>query len=110
MNFEVSDKDSRIVQELYEIWNQVTLSNFNEYYNDLIEKKRDSLQLFTYGVLDLRQRAKAEDLYWASVTKMYYLIEGRKNSKTSIGNWQIFCLILIFATLAYSSPYPTLGL
>lgn len=105
VNFEVSDKDSRIVQELYEIWNQVTLSNFNEYYNDLIEKKRDSLQLFTYGVLDLRQRAKAEDLYWASVTKMYYLIEGEEEFEDIY--WELanilsdtyFCNFSVFQSL-----------
>ena len=65
-----SDKESRLVQELYEIYKCLNKDNVNEYYNDLIEKKRDTLQLFTYGVLSLEQRAKAEDLFRAIATRM----------------------------------------
>ena len=50
--------------------------NLNEYFNDLIEKKRAPLQLFTYGVLSLEQRAKAEDLFRAIATKMVSLARG----------------------------------
>jgi arginine decarboxylase len=65
-----SDKESRLVQDLYEIYKSLNKDNINEYYNDLIEKKRDTLQLFTYGVLSLAQRAKAEDLFRAIATKI----------------------------------------
>ncbi len=64
------EKDSRLVQDLWDIYKSVTKDNINEFYNDLIEKKRDTLQLFTYGVLSLEQRAKADDLFWAISTKM----------------------------------------
>lgn len=66
-------KDSRLVEELWEIYQNLNEQNLNEFYNDLIEKKRDTLQLFTYGVLSLEQRAKAEDLCWAITTKMAQL-------------------------------------
>lgn len=64
------DKESRLVQDLWDIYRSLTKDNINEYYNDLIEKKRDTLQLFTYGVLSLDQRAKAEDLFRAIATKI----------------------------------------
>lgn len=70
------EKEARIVQDLYEIYKLVSLSNINEYYNDLIEKKKDTLQMFTYGVLTLEQRAKAEDLFRAIATKMLDLSRG----------------------------------
>ena len=66
----VSDKESRLVQDLNELYRSLTERNLNEYYNDLIEKKRDTLQLFTYGVLSLKSRARAEDLFRAIATKM----------------------------------------
>lgn len=75
------DKDSRLVQDLGEIFKSVTRENINEYYNDLIEKRRDTLQLFTYGVLSLEQRAKAEDLYWAIATKMVSLAKDNKEAE-----------------------------
>lgn len=75
------DKDSRLVQDLWEIHKSVTKENINEYYNDLIEKRRDTLQLFTYGVLSLEQRAKAEDLFWATATKMVGLAKQNKDAE-----------------------------
>jgi arginine decarboxylase len=72
-----SDKESRLVQDLWDIYRTLNKDNVNEYYNDLVEKKRDTLQLFTYGVLSLEQRAKAEDLFRAIATKMVSI--GREN-------------------------------
>jgi len=68
--FEVSDKDSHLVQELHEIYTHVNSDNLNEYYNDLLEKKRDTNNMFSYGVLTLEQKARAEDLSWAITAKM----------------------------------------
>lgn len=70
------DKESRLVQDLYDIYRSLSKENINEYYNDLVEKKRDTLQLFTYGVLSLEQRAKAEDLFRAIATKIVHIARG----------------------------------
>ncbi len=64
------ERESRLVQDLNDIYKSLNKENINEYYNDLVEKKRDALQLFTYGVLSLEQRAKAEDLFRAIATRM----------------------------------------
>jgi len=69
-SFKVEEKDSLIVKDLRYIYEHMNEKNLNEFYNDLIEKKHDTLQLFSYGALNLEQRAKAEDLYWACATKM----------------------------------------
>jgi arginine decarboxylase len=68
--FAVDKKDSLLVKDLQFIYERVSAKNINEFYNDLIEKKNDTLQLFTFGAISLEQRAKAEDLYWACATKM----------------------------------------
>ncbi len=75
----VNSKDSPVVKELHYIYKSLQSDNLNEYYNDLIEKRRDTLQLFKYGVLDLKQRAKAEDLYWAIAAKIYELAKNNEN-------------------------------
>ena len=74
-----SEKEHRLVQDLYEIYKLLNKDNINEYYNDLIEKKRDTLQLFTYGVLSLDQRAKAEDLFRAIATRIVHI--ARENNE-----------------------------
>lgn len=73
------EKESRLVQDLYDIYKSLNLENLNEYYNDLIEKKKDTLQMFTYGVLNLEQRAKAEDLFRAIATRMLELSRGKED-------------------------------
>lgn len=62
--------DSPLVREMYENFCSITKENLNESYNDLLEKKKDTKQLFAYGVLSLVQRAKADDLYWATATRI----------------------------------------
>jgi arginine decarboxylase len=70
LSFGIDKKDSLLVKDLYYIYENINEKNINEYYNDLIEKKNDTLQLFSFGGLSLDQRAKAEDLFWAISTKM----------------------------------------
>ncbi len=79
MNIDNVEKESQLVKDLWDIYRSVNKDNINEYFNDLIEKKRDTLQLFTYGVLSLAQRAKAEDLFRAIATKIVSL--ARENSE-----------------------------
>lgn len=66
----IDKKDSLLVKDLFYIYENLNAKNINEFYNDLVEKKNDSLQLFSFGGLSLEQRAKVEDLYWACATKM----------------------------------------
>ena len=79
LKLEHPEKETRIVQDLYDIYKSLELKNLNEYYNDLVEKKKDILQMFTYGVLNLEQRAVAEDLLHAISTKMLELSRGKED-------------------------------
>ena len=105
VDFTVSEKDSRLVQDLNEILHNVNNSNINEFYNDLIEKRRDTKQLFSYGVLSLEQRAKAETLLSATIKKMSFL--AKKNEETQDIYWNLqedlseiyFCNFSIFQSL-----------
>jgi arginine decarboxylase len=81
IDFSVNGKDSRLVQEMFDIYTSLNTKNINEYYNDLVEKKRDMLNLFKYGVLDLEQRAKAEDLYWATASRMLHVAQQAEDSE-----------------------------
>jgi arginine decarboxylase len=62
--------DHRIVQELAYIYEQLNEANMHEFYHDVMHVKETLLQLYTYGVLGLQQRAKAENLCWVILTKM----------------------------------------
>lgn len=105
VSFRVTGKDSRLVQDLNEMLQTVDESHINEFYNDLIEKKRDTKQLFSYGVLNLEQRAKAEDLLCAITKKMSALAKNIEETKDIYWSLQedlseiYFCNFSVFQSL-----------
>ena len=62
--------DPRIMQDMQYIYEKVNRDNINECFNDLTQSKDETLQLFTYGVVSLEQRAWCESMYFAIATKM----------------------------------------
>lgn len=62
--------DHPLIQDLQYIFEKLNKENINECFNDLQQAKTESLSLFTYGVLNLSQRAWAERMYFAIATKM----------------------------------------
>jgi arginine decarboxylase len=67
--------DHQVMQELQYIFDKVTEKNLNESFNDLQQLRNEFLQLFTYGVLTLEQRAWSEAMYLAVATKIIKLAE-----------------------------------
>jgi arginine decarboxylase len=65
-----SKDDHRVVQDLAYIYEQLNEKNLHEFYHDVMHIRETILQLFTFGVLSLEQRAKAENLCWVILTKM----------------------------------------
>lgn len=66
----IKKDDPQLLQDLQYIYEKVTNDNLNECFNDLVQIKQETLQLFVYGVLSLKHRAEAEAMFWAIATKM----------------------------------------
>lgn len=62
--------DPSIMQDMQYVYEKLNAENINECFNDLEQSKQESLQLFTFGVLSLEQRAWCEMMYFAIATKM----------------------------------------
>jgi arginine decarboxylase len=69
-------KDPSIMQDLQYIYEKINKDNMNECFNDLTQAKQETLQLFTYGVLSLEQRAWCENMYFAIATKLLKMTNG----------------------------------
>lgn len=67
--------DHQSLQDLQYIFDKVNEKNINESFNDLQQLRQEFLQLFTYGVLSLEQRAWAEAMYLAIATKLIQIAE-----------------------------------
>ncbi len=66
-------KDPSIMQEMQYTFEKLNPENMNECFNDLMQSKSETLNLFTYGVLSLQQRAWCENMHFAIATKMLEL-------------------------------------
>ena len=66
--WEVGPDDHELVQELYEIWDNLNQSRMLEAWHDAQQIREEALDLFSHGIVDLKTRAQIERLYW-SVTR-----------------------------------------
>lgn len=61
----VSEEDHELVQEMYSIWDTLTMRNLLESWHDAQQIRSEALDLFSLGHLDLETRAMIERLYWS---------------------------------------------
>jgi len=74
-------QDHSVMQDLQYIFDKVAPKNLNESFNDLQQLRQEFLQLFTYGVLTLEQRAWSEAMYLAVATKLINLAEKKEDAE-----------------------------
>lgn len=74
-------QDPSVMHDLQYIYEKVNRDNLNECYNDLTQARSEILSLFTYGVLNLEQRAWCESMYFTIATKMISLCKVTPDSE-----------------------------
>jgi len=67
------DEHSQI-QQLYETYEGISRKNFQEAYHDALQAKEEATTAFNLGILDLRARARAEQLFWACCEKILKIV------------------------------------
>jgi arginine decarboxylase len=100
---EKPDEDApAVVRDLYETWKSINGRNLLEPYHDAVQYRDDSTQSFKLGYLDLRDRARAEELFFACCSKLKRLLEDqtrvpeeleplrRSLADTYYGNFSVF--------------------
>jgi arginine decarboxylase len=68
------DGEHRILQSLYETYASVTRKNYLEAWHDALQLKEEGTTAFNLGVLDLRARARLEQLFWATCEKILKIV------------------------------------
>ncbi|MBL8696264.1 MAG: biosynthetic arginine decarboxylase [Planctomycetes bacterium] len=71
----VKPEEHAIVRKLDEILQGVTRKNVQESYNDALEVKEESIVAFSLGVLNLRERARCEEMFWAICERILKVIK-----------------------------------
>src|SRR5215208_2750814 len=72
---ELTDDDHSFLHEMAEDYNAVTRRRVREVYHDATFAKERSQELFNSGVLSLRERALAEQIYVATITAVARLAQ-----------------------------------
>jgi arginine decarboxylase len=62
--------EHRVIQQLYETFEAVSRKNFQESYHDALQLKEEAVVAFNLGFLDLKARARVEQLFYAVIEKI----------------------------------------
>ena len=68
---EVADDAPQVIKDLREAMTSVSRKNYQEVYHDALQLKEDGLSMFRHGILDLRQRAQLEELFWETTRRIW---------------------------------------
>jgi len=60
----IAKEDPPVIRTIIETWRGVSRKNFQEAYHDALQAKEEATNLFNLGLLDLRGRARVEQLFW----------------------------------------------
>jgi arginine decarboxylase len=98
----VDKKEHPVIRGLIDTWRGVSRKNFQEAYHDALQLKEEATSLFNVGLLDLRGRARVEQLFWGCceailkvIREMDYVpddLEGLEKgmADTYYGNFSVF--------------------
>ena len=101
----VNNQEHKVLRELKDIYETLDLLNANEYFHDLTDIHENSLQLFTFGILSLAEKAKIEQYYWSICTRMCQMVEGSKDHEDLYSDLRrllsdtYFCNFSVFQSL-----------
>jgi arginine decarboxylase len=66
--------EHRVIQQLYETYAGVSRKNFQEAYHDTLQFREEAITGFNLGILDLKARARAEELFYATCEKILKIV------------------------------------
>jgi arginine decarboxylase len=67
-------EDHHVLHQLWEAYSGVSRKNFQEAYHDVLQIKEEAITAFNLGVLDLRARARVEEMFWATCEKVLKIV------------------------------------
>lgn len=79
-NYKITDEDHEHVQELYEILHNITPSNMLESWHDAQQIREETVELFGLGLINLKNRAMIESLFWTVAKEINSLANTLKHT------------------------------
>jgi len=70
----VGEDEPPLIRQLWETYNSVSRKTFQEAYHDALQVKEEAITAFNLGVLDLKARARVEELFWATCERILKVV------------------------------------
>jgi arginine decarboxylase len=70
----LADHEHLVIQQLYETYQGISRKNFQEAYHDALQFKEEAITAFNLGFLDLKARARVEQLFWATCERILKIV------------------------------------
>jgi arginine decarboxylase len=70
----VAHDEHPLIRKLWETYDSVSRKNFQEAYHDALQVKEEAITAFNLGVLDLKARARVEELFWATCERILKVV------------------------------------
>ncbi len=70
----VAHDEHPLIRQLWETYNSVSRKTFQEAYHDALQVKEEAITAFNLGVLDLKARARVEELFWATCERILKVV------------------------------------
>ncbi|MBP7215475.1 MAG: biosynthetic arginine decarboxylase, partial [Candidatus Kapabacteria bacterium] len=78
-NYKITEDDHEHVQELYQILHNLTPTNMLESWHDAQQIREETVELFGLGLINLKNRAMIESLFWTVAKEINSLAENLKH-------------------------------
>ncbi|NJK36060.1 MAG: biosynthetic arginine decarboxylase [Oscillatoriales cyanobacterium SM2_2_1] len=70
----LQEDEHLVIRNLFETLENITAQNYQESYHDAEQFKDEVVSLFSFGYLSLRERARAERLFWACCNRILQVV------------------------------------
>jgi arginine decarboxylase len=70
----LGEDEHPVIRQLWETYAGVSRKNFQEAYHDALQIKEEAITAFNLGVLDLKARARVEELFWATCERILKIV------------------------------------
>ncbi|MFO0763230.1 MAG: biosynthetic arginine decarboxylase, partial [Byssovorax sp.] len=67
-------EDHPVLHQLWETFSGISRKNFQEAYHDALQIKEEAITAFNLGVLDLKARARVEEMFWATCERLLKVV------------------------------------
>ena len=104
-SFEPSQEAHVLVEDLYDIWDNLNQRSMLEDWHDAEQIREEALDLFSHGLVDLQTRAEIERMYWSVCREINSLAKSLKHTPEELKNLdklladKYFCNFSLFQSL-----------